>query len=191
GDAVGVERGREHEGGGALRPAVVLPGFDDDADPTTQREQCRPERRLEAERPVRPGDGALPEQDHELRVDELHETGDRAAEEMAGRAEEGGRGGVAAVRRRGERRHPGLVGDDAALAGRAHERRLPDAGLEAPRVAATAARAVLHDRRVPDLARTAGGAAEYDPVDHDGGAHTGTDRDDEEALVPPPGAVES
>src|SRR5690606_29768297 len=90
-----------------------------------------------------------------------------------------------------QRRHAGRVGEDAALARRAHERRLADERLEAPAVATRAQRAVLDDRVVPDLARASGCAAKYDPVDDDPGAHSGSDRDDEEAVVSPPGAVEA
>ena len=81
--------------------------------------------------------------------------------------------------------------DHAAIATRADEGRLADDRLEASGVAAAAERAVFENGRVPDLAGAAARAAEYDPVDHDAGAHTGTDRDDEEAVVPASDAVEA
>ncbi len=44
---------------------------------------------------------------------------------------------------------------------------------------------------MPDLARAARGTAKYDPVDHDPGAHSGSDRDDEEAVVTASDAVQA
>src|SRR5690606_1497494 len=92
---------------------------------------------------------------------------------------------------RAEGRHAGRAAEDAALLRLAHERGLAHERLEASAVAAHAQRAVLDDRGVADLARAAGGAAKYDPVDHDPGAHSGSDRDDEEVLVPTPCAVQA
>src|SRR5690606_40592097 len=68
----GVEGGREHEGGGALGPALVLPGLDRDADAASRGQQRGAERGLEPERPVRPRRGALAEHDQDRKSTRLN-----------------------------------------------------------------------------------------------------------------------
>ena len=58
---------------------------------------ARAEGGLEPVRPVRPGGRALAEQDDDLRVESVHDAGERATEQVPGLAEDLGRARVARV----------------------------------------------------------------------------------------------